>query len=476
MGILLYNGHEFIEVYLALAKIGAALVPLNWRMAPPEIAAIVRDAEPRLVVFDATFSDLALFLKENTPGLELFLTLGTEDLSWADRYEVTTRCSSLEPIAPGEVDPEDPHVILYSSGTTGVPKGVVLSHRKTFYNVLNSDILFRLMPGDVFLVNRPLFHSGGLLFDSTPAIYKGATLIYKRRFSPVEYLRAIEKYRVTILESSAVFFASVLRECSLDEYDLSSVKSCFTGGERVPESLIREFHGHGIPMSQVFGTSETSTIAWLSTQDARRKVGSVGKPVFHGEVKIVAPGGREVGPGEVGEVVVRGPILMSGYWRNPDLTAEAVRDGWYHTADLARRDEEGFLYIVDRKKDMYISGGENVYPAEVEKVLISHPKILDAAVCGVPDERWGEVGKAWIILARGQRLTEEEILRFLDGKVGRYKIPKHIEFTESFPRTASGKIQKYLLLGGERGADGGGRSGSVFVEDGAVTTLPELRH
>jgi fatty-acyl-CoA synthase len=209
--------------------------------------------------------------------------------------------------------------------------------------------------------------------------------------------------------------------------------------------MLKEFHKKGIPISQIFGQTETSTITWLPPEDSFRKMGSVGVPVFHGEVRIVDKKGKNVSPGEVGEIIIKGPTLMSGYWNRPDLTAETIRDGWLYTGDLARRDEEGYIYIVDREKDMYISGGENVYPAEIEKLFLTHPKVSDVRIIGVPDGKWGEVGKAFMVLKSGESMDEEEALKFLQGKIAKYKIPTYVEFVEELPKTASGKIQKFLL-------------------------------
>ncbi len=210
-------------------------------------------------------------------------------------------------------------------------------------------------------------------------------------------------------------------------------------------SMLKEYYRRGIPISQIFGQTEASTITFLSTEDAVLKIGSVGLPVFHGEVKIVDKAGKEVSAGEVGEIIINGPTLMSGYWNRPDLTAETIRSGWLYTGDLARTDEEGYVYIVDRERDLYISGGENVYPAEIEKVLHTHPKIFDVGIIGVSDERWGEVGKAFIVLKPGETMGSGEVLEFLKGKVAKYKLPKYMEFIEELPKTASGKIQKFML-------------------------------
>lgn len=209
--------------------------------------------------------------------------------------------------------------------------------------------------------------------------------------------------------------------------------------------MLKEYHEKGIIISQVFGLTETSTIAWLPYEDAIRKMGSVGLPIFHGEVRIVDKMGRDVARGDIGEIIVKGPIIMSGYWNRPDLTAETIRDGWLYTGDLARMDDQEYIYIIDREKDMYISGGENIYPAEIENILFTHPKVFDAGIVGVQDEKWGEVGKAFIVLKPGETMAEMEALEFLRGKAAKYKIPKYVEFMEALPKTPSGKIQKYLL-------------------------------
>ena len=334
---------------------------------------------------------------------------------------------------------------MYTSGTTGVPKGAILSHRKTFFNALNADIFYNLTSRDVMIVSRPMFHSGGLLVEAAPVLYKGGTLILKKRFRPNDILETIQKYRVTLLEMPATVYQFILLECDLGLYDLSSIRCFFTGGERVPKVMLKEYYRKGITISQIFGQTEASTITFLSTDDAALKIGSVGLPVFHGDVRIVDKAGKEVSPGEVGEIIIKGPTLMSGYWNRPDLTAETIRDGWLYTGDLARADEEGYIYIVDREKDLYISGGENVYPAEIEKVLHTHPKIFDLGIIGVPDEKWGEVGKAFIVLKPGETMGSEEVFEFLKGKVAKYKIPKYVAFIDQLPKTGSGKIQKFLL-------------------------------
>lgn len=445
IAILGYNSHEFIEVYLAATKTGAIFVPLNWRMARDEILGILNDCSPKFLFFSEDFTDDVQVLKDRSETLKYFITIGTEEASWSRPYNRLKDFSSREPIPPESIQFNDPHIIMYTSGTTGTPKGVVLSNAKTFFNALNANIFFKLIPNDIFLVSRPLFHSGGLLINVTPTFYKGGTILLKKRFSTQEFLETMEKYRVTLAEPAATFLNFILKDCDLQQYNLKSLKCIYTGGERVQPTLLSEYHERHIALSQLFGMTETSTLTWLPVEYAYEKAGSVGKPVFHCDLKIVDRNGSETGPGETGEIAVTGPILMSGYWNRPKQTAEVMRDGWFYTGDLARTDEEGFIYVVDRIKDTYISGGENIHPTEIEKQLLRNPSIFDVAVYGVPHERWGEVGKANVVLMDGAMMTAQEVVAFLQGKIGKFKIPRYIEFVEALPRTASGKIKRYLL-------------------------------
>jgi fatty-acyl-CoA synthase len=447
VAVLLYNSNAYIEIYFALAKLGAILVPLNFRLTGAELEFILKDSGSETLVFGEDFREEVTSIRPNIPVKERnYICFGETPPSWAIDYEKAMGSrSDQEPRIEGSIGGEDPHIIMYTSGTTGVPKGAILSHRKTFFNVLNADIFYGLTPLDVFLITRPLFHSGGLLVESSPMLYKGGAILLKKRFKPVEILEAIERYRVTVIEPPATSLRFILEQCDLKKYDLSSVRCWFTGGERVPPSLLKEYQKHGIIVSQLFGQTETSTITWLPAGDASRKLGSVGIPVFHGEVKIVNEKGLEVKPGEVGEIVVSGPTLMSGYWGRPGATDETIRDGWLYTGDLAKVDEDGFFYIADRKKDVIISGGENIYPAEVEKIFLENPKIADVAVVGIPDERWGEVGMAFIVLQEREKMTEEEVLKFCEGRMAKYKIPKSVKFVKELPQTAAQKIMRYKL-------------------------------
>jgi fatty-acyl-CoA synthase len=447
VAILLHNSNAYIEVYFALAKLGAILVPLNFRLKGTELEFILKDSGSETLFLGEEFVDVIASIKSNIPVKEAnYIGVGETIPSWIIDYEkAIAGQSTREPQIGGAIGGEDPHIIMYTSGTTGFPKGATLSHRKTFFNVLNANIYYGLTPNDIFLVSRPLFHSGGLLVESSPMLYKGGTIIIKKRLKPVEILETIEKYKVTVVEPPATVLRFMLEQCDVKKYNLSSVKCWFTGGERVSPSLLKECEKLGIIVSQLFGQTETSTITWLPMSEASRKLGSVGVPVFHGDIKIVNEEGMEVKPGEVGEIVVSGPTLMSGYWGRPEATAETIKDGQLHTGDLAKVDEEGFFYITDRKKDVIISGGENIYPAEVEKLFLENPKISDVAVVGIPDERWGEVGMAFIVRQEGEKMTEEEALKFCEERMAKYKIPKSVKFVKELPQTASQKIMRYKL-------------------------------
>lgn len=447
VGVLMYNTYQLVEIFFALAKLGAIFVPLNTRLVSAELEYIIKDSGLKVLIFGDAFTSVLEPLIDTLPiEKEKYICLGRQP-AWATNYEneMAKDWSPDEPTANESTGGEDPVIIMYTSGTTGSPKGAVLSHRKTFFNALNANIYYGLTPYDIMLAPRPMFHSGGLLVELCPMFYKGATLIMQGRFKPVEYLTNIEKYKVTILEVAATVLRFILEEGDIEKYDLSSLRSVITGGERVPPTLLEDYARKGITVSQIYGQTETSTLTWLAKEDAVRKLGSVGKPVFHGDVRIVDKKGNQVKPGDVGEIVVSGYITMNGYWGKPELTDGTIVNGWLHTGDLARVDEEGFFYIVDREKDMYISGGENVYPAEIEKAFLQNTKVLNVGVTGIPDQKWGEVGLAAIVLRDGENMTEEEALAFCESRIAKYKIPRVVRFVKQLPMNAAEKVMRRKL-------------------------------
>ncbi|RJR20742.1 MAG: long-chain fatty acid--CoA ligase, partial [Desulfobacteraceae bacterium] len=382
VAVMLENCPEFVEIYLACARLGAIFVPVNFRLAAPELEYTLRNAGPRLFVFGQSQMEVVmpLNLHRRKPVIELACTGGrptcaAEVLDYAEGVRGFEGKRPFLTRSLGPADPEEPHVIMYTSGTTGLPKGAVLSHRKTFFNCLNAEIFFKLNFDDIMLVILPLFHSGGLFIQASPVIYKGATMIIHPRFDAVRTYKDIERFRVTKLLGVPTVFRALLQVPREARGDLSSIQVAAMGGEKATPDLFERCKEAGFSLRQIMGQTETSILLWASEEASLKKPGTVGRPVFHAEVGIVDRQGRPVKPGEIGEIVVRGSIMMKEYWKDPVKTEETIKSGWLHTGDLARMDEDGFFYLVDRAKDMYISGGENVYPAEVEKVLRMHPFI-----------------------------------------------------------------------------------------------------
>lgn len=452
VAIMMSNCPEFLEIYLACSRIGAIFVPVNFRLAVKEIDYTLKNCRPRLFLFGAEFSDTLgnlNFQDYLPPMLVAAKGKGDPKSGILNYHKAVQNFDGQKPfltVSTSPNNPEDAQVIMYTSGTTGEPKGAVLSSRKTFFNCLNADIFFKLSFDDVMLVILPLFHSGGLFIQASPCLFKGATMIIHHKFSAQKAFADIKKYRVTKFLGVPTIYKTLLSLPEKERSDISHLKICAIGGEKTTHELLTRCKEAGFSVRQIMGQTETSILLWASEEESLFRPGTVGRPVFHAEVDVVDKEGQSVAPGKVGEIIVRGSIMMTEYWREPEKTRQTLKNGWLFTGDLARVDEEGYFYLMDRAKDMYISGGENVYPAEVERILREHPCIEDAAVVGIPDEVWGEAGHAFIIKKPGCNLNEKEIIAFCDGKLAHYKWPKVVSFTPSFPRTALGKIKKHLLV------------------------------
>ncbi len=345
---------------------------------------------------------------------------------------------------PERCAPEDLWCLLYTSGTTGRPKGVMLPHRMVIWNGYNTVASWQLREDDIAPVFTPMYHAGGLSVFLTPLVVIGGTIILHDRFDAAEVWREIARERVTVVFGVPTIFKMMLEAPEFATADVRSVRWCISGGAPLPRYLIDRYAERGLVFKQGYGLTEAGVNCFAMTaEDAERKAGSVGKPMMFAEARISSPEGGELPPGETGELWLRGPHVCRGFWKQPAATAGAIDpEGWLHTGDLAHRDAEGFFYIDGRIKEMYISGGVNVYPAEIENALLQHPDLQDAAVLGIPDPTWGEVGAAFLVARAGGSISAEQVLSFLETKLARYKLPKAVYFLDVLPRNAYGKVIK----------------------------------
>jgi fatty-acyl-CoA synthase len=440
IAILSSNNTEYILLLFAIAKLGGIAVPLNIRLTPKELAFQINDSGAKMLVVESEFKDTAEALLELT-DLEVLLGLDGK------RFQINLK--DLIHSYPGDVfndetvDASDPYIICYTSGTTGLPKGAVLTQENMFWNAVNNNLAIDITSEDRVITLLPLFHIGGIGLFAFPALLAGGSVIIPGKFDPEVALSMIEKYRVTIVMGVPTIH-DALRKCpAFEQTDLSSIRWFYSGGAPCPHELISFYLERGIPFGQGFGMTETSpTVFMLSKEDYSRKIGSIGKPAMFCDIRIVDDKGNDVSPEEIGELLIKGPNVMKGYWNLPEETAKTIRDGWLYSGDLVRQDEEGFVYIAGRKKEMIISGGENIYPLEVEQVILELPQVAEVAVIGISDEKWGEVPKAILALKAGAVLPEEIIRKHCEQRLAKYKVPKEFEYVESLPKNSTGKIDK----------------------------------
>jgi fatty-acyl-CoA synthase len=440
------NSNAFLETAFACARLGVILVPINFRLAPPEIEYILQDSGARVLLTDANLFGM---IEESIEKIEIehLIVEGTPVPAKAMAFEDLLEGQPKE--APSIEEPiggEDPFSLMYTSGTTGTPKGAILTHNNLFWNAVNCMHGFELDAHTRFLISVPLFHAGGLNGGAVPTLYAGGTIVLESFFHPDTTLDQVQKEKITFLGGVPVMFQLMLDVPSFDRVDLSSVKTIMVGAMPVPVPLIEAYQKKNVTFQQSYGLTEaTSSVLHLRHEDALRKVGSAGKPFLHVDVRIANEEGKEVKPGESGEILVRGGNVMKGYWKRPEETAATIQNGWLRTGDMATVDEEGFVFIQDRKRDLIISGGENIYPAEVESVLCQHPKVAEVSVIAAPDPKWGESVKAVIVAKPGTEPTLEDIMDFCETRLARYKRPKSVVLVDELPRNALGKVLRKIL-------------------------------
>jgi fatty-acyl-CoA synthase len=445
IAVLAHNGVEFFDIQFACARTGSICVLLNWRLTVTELEYILNDSSPLLLVHDTEFAASAAELQRRC-DIDTLLEI---DHSRPDSpYETALTEHADQPVERVELTHDDVITIMYTSGTTGLPKGAMITHGMNFWNCINLGIPAGLGFDTVHLNVLPLFHTGGLNCYCNPVLHAGGTVVILNTFDPGETLRVLgdPTQGVTHFFAVPAPYQFMMQHPDFDHTDLSRLRIAGVGGAPCALTIMERWTERGVLLAQGFGMTETSPACiFLDPSDALRKIGSTGKALLHTEFRIVNEEGADCGPDEVGELWVAGPHITPGYWNRPDATADAFEGRWLKTGDAARVDHEGFVYIVDRWKDMYISGGENVYPAEVENVLYQLPEVAEAAIIGVPDDRWGEVGLAVVALRSGAALDRATVQEYCAERLAKFKVPNDIAIVDALPRNATGKVLKREL-------------------------------
>ncbi len=449
VGLLTLNSPQMMEVYFAVAKLGAITVPVNFRLSPREAAYVLADSGASFLFSSTGLAGLAeaVLAEYGFARHHVTIPMAAERAGGDDgEYGRLLAEGSPDRVVRDVLD-TDVSVIMYTSGTTGVPKGAMLTHRNFFFNACNA---FGFGAGlgreDVTISAAPLFHIGALGVHTLPFAHIGAATVVMEAFSPETWLEAVERYAVTKAFLVPAMWAAVARAMEGSTRDLSSLTFAVTGGAPCPLPVIRSLQAQGMEFTEGFGMTETSpNAACLSPEDVLSHAGSIGRPVMHMDFRVVDDEGRQVAPGMVGELAVRGPNVFVGYWNLPGETADAFRGGWFHTGDMARVDDDGYYTLVDRKKDLVITGGENVYPIEVEQVIYGHPDVNEVAVIGIPDERWGERVIGIVAVREGSDLTPDALMSWTRERIAHFKAPREIAFVDALPRNATGKVLKREL-------------------------------
>ncbi|MCM3662956.1 long-chain fatty acid--CoA ligase [Mesobacillus subterraneus] len=437
VALLAPNGISYFDLLFACGKIGAIFVPLNWRLSVDEIAYIIKDSEPSILAFHSNFAKEVTMIWEQE---EHCIPID------GSRYKMLIdQCAGLQ-FKNETVVEEDPLAMIYTGGTTGNPKGAVLSHRAIIWNGISTIVSWNLTHEDRTVTYLPLFHTGGLNALSIPILMAGGTVVLARDFIPEKAIENLIKFKCTIVLFVPTMHHMLVKSKLFHKAEFRDMKIFLSGGAPCPLEIYEAFKQKGMAFKEGYGLTEAGpNNFYIDPSEADVKRGSVGKPMLFNSVKILNEDGNETGPGEVGELAIQGNHSFSYYWKNTGATDDTLKDGWLITGDLAKRDEDGYYYIVGRKKEMIITGGENVYPLEIEHWLYSHPSIQEAAVIGVPDEKWGEVVTAYVVLEEGLSLSEDDAKAYCRQKLGGYKVPKQIYFINRMPKTHIGKIDKKQL-------------------------------
>ena len=445
VGVLAHNGVEYFDIQFACARTGSICVLLNWRLTVAELEYILNDSSPALLVHDSTFAESAVEL-QRLCSIDTLLSI---DSGGADNpYERVLARFDGQDGGREELTHDDVISIMYTSGTTGHPKGAMITHGMNFWNAINLGVPGGIGLDTVSMCVLPLFHTGGLNCYSNPALHAGGTVVIMKTFDPGTALRVLGDPEQGITHFFAVPapYQFMMQHPDFEHTDLSRLRIAGVGGAPCALTIMEAWAGRGVSMLQGFGMTETSPAhIFLDVNESLRKIGSTGKTLLHTETRIVNDDGGDCGPNEIGELWVAGPNITPGYWNRPDATAAAFEGRWLKTGDAAQMDDEGFIYIVDRWKDMYISGGENVYPAEIENVLYQLPQVAEAAIIGVPSDKWGEVGLAVLALKPGATIDRATVVEHCVSRLAKFKIPNDIAIVDALPRNATGKVLKREL-------------------------------
>ena len=445
VAILARDGVEHLDAFFACAKLGAIHTALNWRLHWRETAAILADTTPKLLIFSADFATAVTEFQHAPEAASVthYVHLDGEPVGGSLSFN-EARLDSGEKATTAAVTEDTTAALIFTGGTTGLPKAAQVTHKMIAWNSLNT-IIHDLHHDDIYLNVFPLFHTGGLFVYTLPQVILGGTTILLRQFDPAQVLDLIARERVTVFAGVPTMYQLLTQAANWAEADLASLRFCTSGGAPLPVPLVQKYTAEkGIRFKQGFGMTEFGPgIFALAAEDAIAKAGSIGRPNFYVDARVVDEQNRPLGPNEVGELVLRGPSYCAGYFNNDEATRTAVdEDNWFHTGDLARHDDDWYFFIVDRKKDMFISGGENVYPAEIEKVLYEHTAVHMCAVIGVPDPKWGESGIACVVLKPGAEATADDLMQHMVDRLARYKVPRRVEIMKELPISGAGKILK----------------------------------